>query len=199
MFQLTHIYVAEKVLGKNPTMLLGSTLLDLPLVAENYLNWTTFTGRQKWHYNLKNPDLRKGILSHVAVDYISHGKLNKNETDGTGYSFRWFEGRFPELRGMKWHSAPEWFLELYVAKEYPYVFDLFENAVKYADLIGISEDISQALGKNKTKMNHILDEYIARMCEINYATKMFSSTGNPGQGRKECLQACIAAARKAIA
>lgn len=199
MFPLTHIYVAEKVLGKNPMMLFGAILLDLPLVAKNYLLWKNFRGRQKWYCKLKNSDLKKGILSHAAVDYISHGKLNKNETDGTGYSFKYFKGRFPELRGMAWHKAPEWFLELYVAKKYPYVFDLFENAVKCADLIEVSEDISQALGKNKIKLCCLLDKYITRMREINFITKRFSSTGNPGQGRKECLQACIAAARKAIA
>ena len=59
MFHLTHIYVAEKILGNNPMTLIGSTLLDIPISSKGYLSWTDFTGPKKWHDKLNQPYCQK--------------------------------------------------------------------------------------------------------------------------------------------
>jgi len=198
MFHLTHLYCTEKAGGKHPALLFGSTLLDLPIVAGNYLNWKHFTGMQPWFKKIKDPYLRKGLLSHVAVDYVGHGKLNPEWTQGTGYAYKWFEGRFPKLRGVRFHSAPEWFMELYVAKTHTEAFALFGHAVKHVNLNAISDDLAQATGYDKKILLGALERFIPFMRAINAGTRFFAHTSNSGQGREECLNACISAARTMI-
>lgn len=201
MFHLTHMYSIGKAGSSNPYALFGSTLLDLPLVNSRYLKWEDFKHKIDWFDKIKNSDLKKGLLSHVAVDYISEGELNQKMTDGTGRSFEWFK-RFPKLRSrsvleISSHNAPEWFLELYVAKE-SNAFALFKYAVQNVDINNVSEDLAQAFGTDTKIMTDAIKRFLFLMKFVNIFTKTFSPLANPEQGRKETLQDCIDACRKII-
>jgi hypothetical protein len=212
MFHLTHIYVANKIAKSTPTaeLFFGSTIPDISEVSRDYLSVKEYNGNLPiWARKLKRSDLKIGALSHHGVDLVSHGNIDYsvmadgNDVDsldgeGDGVSFTWFDSRFPKLRSTRNHTGPEYFMELYVTKTYPYVFDLYERAIKETDMSAVAIDLAQALDKDSERILDILHKWIAFTQKINFITKTTKSLSGPQQDRAKNLETCIAMAKREV-
>jgi len=212
MFHLTHMYVAYQIAKLNPTpeLLFGSIIPDISEVSRDYLSVKEYNGNLPiWARKLKHSDLRIGALSHHGVDLVSHGDIDysvmtyENDVDsldseGDGVSFTWFDARFPKLRNTRNHTGPEYFMELYVTKTYPYVFDLYDIAVKKTNMSAVAVDLAQALDKDSERILDILYKWIEFTKKINFVTKTTKSLSGPQQDRAKNLETCIAIARREV-
>ncbi len=182
MFPLTHIYVAKKTAGENPATLLGAILPDMSIVANGYLDIEEFENGM-WMDKIKDPDLKSGLLSHLNVDNACHSglaKLNVNEFP-------------PKFNNFRRHILPEYFVELYVAKISPDVFDLFNYATS-ADITAISEDIAQATEKDANKIQDNIRKYAVLGHMLNSVTKGFALFAR-NHRKVKLLEECIGASK----
>lgn len=202
MYPLTHIHITANSAGNHPLVLFASMLPDMPIITD-YVSWENFRGIQPWHKSIKNRDLKVGLVMHSAADAVSHGILDNPASKQEGYVIKWISKRFPKLSyGGVAHHMAEVFLELYVAKQYPYVFDLLAKSINFASrpeiATIIAAELSNGLKKDYGRIHKLISKYILTLYGLSKMARAFSRFGNPEQGREECLREAIAACRSVL-
>lgn len=196
MYPLTHLYITFNSAGNHPLLLFASTLPDLPMITKQ-VTWNNFRGIQHWYKTLADKELKVGLMMHSLADLVSHGIPNVPIEQKGGYVAGWILRRFPKLSyGGIGHQMAEAFLELYVAKQYPFVFGLLNESTRYAGrpeiATKIAAELSSGLHRNYDVMHKLIHKYVLFLHGLSIAARLGSRFGNPGQGREECLREAIA-------
>jgi hypothetical protein len=181
MFQLTHTYVASKVLGNRDYAVVGAILPDYTILRENgLLDDFEHISINNW-LKVKDRDLAQGILTHKIVDQISH---NGN--------------KFPDFKfGYRMHAAlhlkPELDAEFYVAKTYPKTIDMLYNALRNVNTSNIAAKLAPILKTKPEDLMCLLDRYIELVYLSTSATKKaayFVNVGNKEARLELCIRKC---------
>ncbi len=197
MFQLTHTYVASKVVGDQPYVLFGAILPDISFLDDtNYLE-DDHANVDDWIDTIEDAELKWGIITHRAVDEISH---NGYSWDGPDKSFsQWCRTNFPKYKNSQTlHLATEYLVELYVARNYPEIIKTLDFAMKQVDVYWLSENLAPVLNENETKLTKKFKQYIGLVrTNSRIAEKMNFIAKNTD--REACLELCIKKCQNAIA
>ncbi len=194
MFQIAHTYIASQALDtEDPHIIVGAIIPDASISG-----WRTYISAvlnpqptdtsgitfQDMHPVLRarslarhiNKNVALGVLTHSAVDVISHGgdDISRDKYDWRNpkaFSFggerSWWARRFPKLepknysRGMMMHNFAEVMLDCYVAQTHPEAATLLENSIKHVDAARIGADLATALGKNSEVIIAKVNAYLA--------------------------------------
>ena len=186
MFQLTHVYVASKVLGNKPYAIFGAILPDYTILKENgLLDDFEYLSIDGW-LKVKDKDLAKGILTHKIVDQISH---NGNKFPSFSFS--------SSLHAM-FHLIPELAVELYVAKTYPQTIGIMYGALRNIDTSSIGAKLAPILKVEPENITHLLDRYVELVYLSSNSMKMATFFVD-GSNKEACLELCIKKCQDAIA
>lgn len=200
MLSLTHTYVASRVIGSQPYTIAGAILPDITTIKSNgEINLEDeHADIDNWIKTIQDKELVWGITTHKIVDQLSH---NSYAWDEPNYVFnRLWTKTFPKYWGKSKipHIIAESAVELYVAKTYPEIRQIFDYALQHVNPNFIGEEIAQVLGRDKASAAAVVKHYFNIVTLTSRAMQGLSAF--PARiDREACLELCISECKKELA